>query len=586
MNGRKGAKAEAREGKRRILFAAIPAVLTVVLDVLWRMNSGFVEYSILMFLFDFIIVLGTALVILSLQKRLAVGAAAVTGLALYLYAVAWAKYDILGEAPKYNDIALIREFYYFYGPWAFAAIAAPAVVLVGLLAWNFRFDGKMLVFGVLPVVFLFQVGPYGIRALDLNRVDGSGHHYYPLPLKLGQYGAFLRSAIDHKVRKLKLLEIAEIAESAGAVIEDADLFIDRPLEAEPRRSVHVLLIESLVDPANLDRFTYSEDPIAPRFREWMTRSASRAYSPVTGNRSPDAEFEILCGLSPALDLGQVVFSDLAVSRADCLPAKLRAQGWMTMATNPVHPNQFNKKRAYGVLGFEQAYFRADFPLDDLDGSKPTDSAVYRRNLEIIAAHKAAGRRVFNFILTTSTHYPYRRDETRRPDILSVSPAHAAAHRYGNGVRYATSAAVTYVEALRELDPDGLILVLGDHAPPMGPETLNPSGRQGGLKRYETPLVIFDGRRGIVPVGRVPHYALVEFIADRLTDGRHCAARDCVYEAREALRPTVGGSFVFDRNGEGERFCPLDGASARCLAARRTTLAHLLRTYSLIGIGQE
>jgi len=255
LNGRKGAKAEAREGKRRILFAAIPAVLTVVLDVLWRMNSGFVEYSILMFLFDFIIVLGTALVILSLQKRLAVGAAAVTGLALYLYAVAWAKYDILGEAPKYNDIALIREFYYFYGPWAFAAIAAPAVVLVGLLAWNFRFDGKMLVFGVLPVVFLFQVGPYGIRALDLNRVDGSGHHYYPLPLKLGQYGAFLRSAIDHKVRKLELLEIAEIAESAGAVIEDADLFIDRPLEAEPRRSVHVLLIESLVDPANLDRFT-------------------------------------------------------------------------------------------------------------------------------------------------------------------------------------------------------------------------------------------------------------------------------------------------------------------------------------------
>jgi hypothetical protein len=583
LNRQEGAQAGAQDGTRRIVFATIPAVLTLALDVLWRANSGFAEFSALMFLLDFMIVLCAAVVILNLQKRLVMGTVAVTGLALYLYAVAWAKYAVLGEPPKVTDIGLIPEFYNFYGPWAFAAILAPGLVLTGILAWNLRFNPRMLGFVVLPLVGLFQLAPYAISTFDLSRGDKSGHHYFPLPLLMGQYGAFLHSAVDHKVRKLKFRQIAR---NAGAAAEDADLFIDRPLGVLGRRNVHVLMIESLVDPANIGRFKYSEDPVTPGFRAWMTRSASRSYSPVIGNRSPDAHFEVLCGVSAALDLGQVVFSALPFSGIDCLPAKLRAQGWTTMVTNPVDPNQFNMKRTYGALGFQQAYFRGDFPLDDLDGSNPSDAALYRRNLEIVAAHKAAGRHVFNFVLTTSTHYPFQRDETRRPDLLSVSPANAAAHRYGNGVRYATASAAHYVEALRELDPDALILVLGDHAPPLGPETHYASARQGGLQRHETPLVIFDGRRGIIPIGRVPHYALAEFIADRLTGGGHCAARECVYQGRESLRPTMWGSFVFDRHGAGGRFCPHDGAGVGCKAVRRTTLAHLLRAYSLIGIGQE
>ena len=119
---------------------------------------------------------------------------------------------------------------------------------------------------------------------------------------------------------------------------------------------------------------------------------------------------------------------------------------------------------------------------------------------------------------------------------------------------------------------------------MGPEPVIPSGDHLGLSRYETPLVIFDGRRGIVPLGRIPLYALTEFIADRLTEGRHCARRTCVHAAEEALRPTVGGGFALARHGEAAVFCAAQGVDRRCEGARKTILAHLIRVYSLIGIG--
>jgi phosphoglycerol transferase MdoB-like AlkP superfamily enzyme len=422
------------DSRRRMILAAIPAVLTVVLDMFWRGQSGFMEYSVLMFLLDFVIVFCVALVILNLQKRQILAMTVLTGMAAYLYAAAWVKYDTLGQTPRYSDLALLREFFYFYGPWVSAALAAPFVILIGLLAWNFRMNVGMLGMVVAPMIALFFLSPHAIAAFQLDRQEGSGHHYFPLPLLVGQYAAFLHSAVNYKVREQRL---SELSKHAGAEIKNADLFIDRSLGTARPRNIHVILIESLVDPAHINGFTFSSDPVAAPFRDWMNRSGSRAYSPVAGNRSPDAEFEILCGLSTALDLGQVVFSNLPIRGVDCLPAKLRQQGWLTLATNSVHPHQFNKTNAYAGLGFRRAYFRTDFPLGDLDGPNPTDAVVLKKNLEIIADQMKAGQPVFNFILTTSTHFPFFRDETRRPDVVTVSPKDDLVRRYVNGVRYAT-----------------------------------------------------------------------------------------------------------------------------------------------------
>jgi hypothetical protein len=564
-------------------FAALPAALTVVLDVFWRGQSGFTEYSALMFLLDFVIVFCAALIVLNLQKRQVLAVAALTALAAYLYALAWVKYDTLGQTPQYSDLALLREFYFFYGPWVSAALAAPPLIITGLFAWNFRMNVGMLGLVVLPMVGMYHVSPHAITEFGMDRQEGSGHHYFPLPLLVGQYAAFVHSAVNYKVRERRL---SELSKHAGPEVKNADLFIDRRLGKAQPRNVHVILIESLVDPAHINGFTFSSDPIARPFRAWMKSSRSRSYSPVAGNRSPDAEFEILCGLSTALDLGQVVFSNLPIRGVDCLPAKLRDQGWLTLATNSVHPHQFNKTKAYAALGFKRAYFRPDFPLDDLDGPNPTDSTVFKQNLKIIASHLAAERPVFNFILTTSTHFPFFRNEVRRPDVVTVSPNDDLVRSYANGVRYATASAAAYVEALRKLDPDALILLLGDHSPPLGATAFTTSERAGGLQRLETPLIIFDGRRGIVPIGRVPHFSLSAFIADRITQGRHCRERDCAYKSDQASRPIMGGSFVFKRKGEGSDFCPKADRSPKCEGVLRTSMAHMLRLFYLMGIGGD
>jgi hypothetical protein len=105
-------------------------------------------------------------------------------------------------------------------------------------------------------------------------------------------------------------------------------------------------------------------------------------------------------------------------------------------------------------------------------------------------------------------------------------------------------------------------------------------------RHETPLIVFDGRRGIVPLGRVPHFSLSAFIADKITQGRHCRARDCAYKSERPSRPVMGGSFVFNRKSAGEDFCPEGDRSPKCVGVLRTSMAHMLRLFSLMGIGGD
>jgi hypothetical protein len=356
-----------------------------------------------------------------------------------------------------------------------------------------------------------------------------------------------------------------------------------PLE---RRSVHLVVVESLMDPTWLTGFAFSPEPLSPLFARWREHVGSTAVVPVFGNRSVNTGFEILCGLPASVGPSEVVYRLVpAAHELPCLPRALAAQGFRTIATRVTSPAFYNGGTALAAAGFQERVFAADLDMSDRDGHWLSAEATLRqaeRRAASLAAEGGAAP-VFNYVVLAAGHYPYDRDKARRPDRVSVAPGDALIQDYVNGAHYNAVAVEDFVNRTTEADPRALIVVLGDHQPLLGPNyrgyraggRLPPEDDAPPLHRaamFETPLLVLDGSEA-VPLGRLPAYLLPEVILDRLSGGEYCRRNDaCEHRKPWRLRPFRDHAMEVEAHGRGERFCPTrtetlaEAAGLPCAAA--------------------
>ena len=290
-----------------------------------------------------------------------------------------------------------------------------------------------------------------------------------------------------------------------------------------RRNIHLVLLETFWDPARLKNFRFSEDPFDPRFRAWMDASrGAMALTPHFGHLTANAEFEALCGL-PATEGGAIFVNSLR-NPMPCLPRILGAMGYETQASHANTAGSWSRDRAYDLVGFARFNAARSFEIDDVDELFLADASFYRQNAAALE-RPAGAQPVFNYLVSLSSHWPYRRDKQARPDVLAVSPESADLADFANGLRYSSTAFADWVEQIRERDPDALIVAYGDHAPVMPPKQAPyiASGFDMGnhanlsdeqlLQLSGTPLIVIDGRKGVIPVGVIPVSAIPQLVLD-------------------------------------------------------------------------
>jgi hypothetical protein len=283
------------------------------------------------------------------------------------------------------------------------------------------------------------------------------------------------------------------------------------------RNVHLVLLESVWDVTALEAYRFSDDPFDPRFRAlWEAGGSSRMLTPTFGGATANAEFELLCAMPAVRDA--VVFEVALRRPVPCLPRLLREAGYHTVAVHPFEADFWSRDSAYELLGFESYRAREAFELDDLDGSYLYDGSTYSQFRRWLGA-SGDGRPRFNYVVGLSTHYPYHRDATRRPDRVRVEPAAPMLQDYANAVRYATEAFMDHAGAILAEDPDALVIAFGDHAPVLGvqPDPYRVSGLdlraaaesvdETFAKVAGTPLLVINGRQGPVSLGEVPMHRL-------------------------------------------------------------------------------
>ena len=518
-----------------------------------------------------------SMVALTFQHRSRRAAMLWTVVLLAFYGGCFAKSVILRESFTLYDLRSLGEVVSVVPPvWGLAFATVALVLSVGLLR-NLRWPGTrqagLLLLPLIAFAAAAWTVPDTVESLSLAvRPDITWNP----DLEIWRNGPLFTVARQlAKAVMLRRLLAQPIDAGATGVIRPEVLAKLAP----PRRNLHVIHLESFIDPLNFRAVQFPFDPLDGRFRRWLQEGRSVALSPTYGGQSARAELEVLCGV-PAYSLVGIEFATLTGAAMPCLPALLQQYGYRTLASVPTPAAFFNVGRAYVALGFAERYYNADFELTDLDGRYLSDAALFQQTFPRIERARARGP-IFDYVVTYSGHLPFDLNPRLRRAVFAGD---SWAVKVANAAHYNSAAAADFIEAIEARDPDAVVVAYGDHLPPLGAwdegfrdggYRLGPSGssafwESGGTDRLDeraTPLIVRRARQ-TVPLGIVPQFALPEVILDLLTDGAYCRATPCVHAASVIYRPIGSRAVYTSRDAFPQTVC--DGASAtddgRCRAA--------------------
>ncbi|WP_161809614.1 LTA synthase family protein [Stenotrophomonas terrae] len=555
-------------GWRQVLvFSAVAVIVVLLAAFAARLAVGF-SYGPAALLLDSLLLAAILTVVRWITKRNVATCALGVALAAFFITGNGIKSVLLGMPLGIADMKPALALLGVLEGGRLAAAIGGFALLLCLVVWGLWPGWRRLIWLVLlPLLGLSILGAVWLTNGDAVLAGGTGTSRVDV---LKQRGGFLYLASDavRYIRNEKVPSRSSVAHALGSVKARVSSAPANP------RNVHLILMESFWDVTTLDGFKMSADPWDPRIREWwIAGGRSGVLSPVFGGATANAEFEVLCGL-PATGGGRVVFSEGITNDLPCLPAVLRQFGYLTMASHPYKKAFWNRDTAYAKVGFEQYLPDQAFEMDDRDGMFLNDRSTLFQSLGRVNLLKK-DRPYLSYIVSLSSHYPYERDRTKRPDRIVVTPATTALANYANAVSYSTEALADYIEALREADPDALIVLFGDHAPVLdsSPDPYEIAGlRKGGAtlpngfaRLSLTPLIVIDGRNGPKAMGTQPLYELAPKISEMATAGAvSLPYADLVLHPEVRTRNFLASLLVPDKGGW--RMCGRDD-DASCEAGR-------------------
>jgi len=526
----------------------VPVVAGIALGLgLWATSrafgaiGGIADYSsVLKFEVPYLLVLFLGLTYVMRPGLWRVLIAAAPIFAIYL--TADLHYVLLHSLFKLDDLVLVPEALAVAPAWVLAAAGIGLVGWLTAFAYLLKRRGRELAapLALLAVAAAPPTAAYFAPARFLDAAQASG---YSLIDWSDRYTAAVMgrtaSLLLFAATKEKALDELALQPILADPNRDSRL-IERSLET--KRNVHILVLESLLDPTRFSAVDF-RSPVDPPGFEPLRKRLRAITAPVFGGGTAQVEFEVLCG-APALErYSSAEFNMMSGAPTPCLPNLLAGAGYRTIATQPYKPDFFNSEKAYKSLGFQEIHYPSIYAgsrgtylqFDNLEYRPPDgyifDGDLLEQNLAYVKQQIADGQPILNYVLGIYGHLPHVIDVSRHPDAIEIegldpeSQIYRAIQQY----YYRAGALAEYVRALRLIDPEGLILVTSDHVPPLdaGPNTYEELGYQlGAENEYKDNIWFFDGPR--MPDGAWPdrQYEFMDFVLDALSDGYYCLQAQC------------------------------------------------------------
>jgi phosphoglycerol transferase MdoB-like AlkP superfamily enzyme len=506
--------------------------------------------------YDYLAQLAVADVLYALSKRVWIFLVIHALLMGLLYVGNAVKISFFGGPIMPDDIFALQSLLLILNGWRFFATAIPLAAIASLILFNFSMRHWSAYLASLAVILLGITVVYK-PATVLEPLDGYfGNSVWDQRSNYVWRGATLYTLLENA----RYFAAAEVIPDADMAQQAADKLLaagrigslptatlplslavgrigSRPIatlppslavaeaEAFTPRNIHIVLLESFWDPNELKKAKYKQNPLSPEFRElWKSAGYSHALSPVFGGFTANSEFEVLCGFPVVKNA--VKFERQFLNDVPCLPHLLADKGYRTIASHPNVAVFWNRANAYKRMGFQTYWSLQDFVQDDMNREFMSDSTLYRQVLEKISGSMDAKQPVLDYIVTYFGHWNYPLSESRPDKISSPSPVEEVSN-YANTIYYKSRELMAFINELRKRDPEGIIVVFGDHLPFLGENfagyvesgvlTANRSDFTPAMfKAYvSTPMLIIDGKHGPLKVGSLPLYQVPKLLLDLL-----------------------------------------------------------------------
>jgi phosphoglycerol transferase MdoB-like AlkP superfamily enzyme len=346
----------------------------------------------------------------------------------------------------------------------------------------------------------------------------------------------LSMTLYNEARRKSMLEKTAHYRDNPFYLLDMDKVVSKIKGQQARRNVHLIVLESFLDPELLLAANFSRKPAHPEFEKIFKHKGGLSVSPVFGGSTAQAEFELLCGVPAMRELSGVEFNVFTGAKTPCLPNLLGEGGYHAIATNGHRPDFFNSTNAYEGIGFANAYYPSEyapgretyFSQGDVSVEDYMfDGDLLSQNLTFVEAwlkeHPQAP--LFNYVITMYGHTPNVINTEKRPEVVQVSgnaPADEQLQRAVNQYYYRTEAIAAFVKELVRIDPKSLIILVSDHLPPLvnGPNTYRDYNYLGKMEGYLNLNRIFFVENGrSVQYNTIHHYDVPEIILGYVTHGK-------------------------------------------------------------------
>ena len=474
-----------------------------------------------------------------------------------------------------DDIFALRSLLLILSGWKFFVLAFPLVALGGLLFLNFKLRRLHnyiggVIGGVLALTVIYQPNliVYPIDTfIGTKEWDQRSNYLWQ--------GATIHTLLE-TARYFLVADKAPDIDVARAAAKQ--LLAQHPLDNTPAtedfkpRNVHIVLLESFWDANNLKKVKFSQNPLSDEFRKlWKTANNSVALVPVFAGMTANSEFEVLCGFP--VTKNTVKFERQLLNEVPCLPRLLADKGYKTVVSHPNVPVFWNRVNAYHRVGFQTYWSEKDFELDDINREFLGDSSLYRQVLGKISSTLESKAPMLDYIVTYFGHWDYPLNESRPPQITSTSKVEEV-NGYANTTYYKSREFVEFVKNLQKSDPNGIIVAFGDHLPFLGEhfagyvesDVLKNSRGEFSDAMYKTyvstPLLIIDGQKGALKVGRLPLYQVPKLILGLLNMHQPTIMDYTMPPEKERVRPLTG--LHFDEWADGQiQVCKAPPYSLEC-----------------------
>jgi phosphoglycerol transferase MdoB-like AlkP superfamily enzyme len=540
--------------------------------------------------YDFGLNLLLALLVFSVSRRVWPFLLLQTLYFALFYVASALKIAMLGRPIMPEDVHNLGALIEILGALGWVAIALPLALLVGLLIFNLKFRARPAQAGWALLIAL----PLG-AASDPTPLSNSLDAFFGnTPWDQRENFIWRGGAVHLAQESLRALAVRRPVPTEDEVVAAiqrraaAAGSVDPLVPLGHRRNLHIVLEESFWDPTALAGAGYSADPIDPRFRAlWAESNNTQGLSPAFGGQTANAEFEVLCGF-PVNQIA-VKFEFSMLRDVPCLPRILSGLGYRTVASHPNVAGFWNRYTAYERLGFETFWAQDALDMSDRNGPFLADRSLHRQVREKLQATDD-GRPLFDYIVTIDGHWMYDAGDKRPPVLTSQSKIKEVGD-YANMLHYKTQQMMDGIEAIRRDDPDSVIVVFGDHLPMLGrkfagyvesgllPDNFGAFTKEQYDFSAGTPLLVIDGRKGPLDLGRIPMFRLPSVILRLLGEGRPTIFDLAQVPSTLIPRPLPGVMMTYQGSAPQE-LCKEDTGSATCAEAAKWLADILLIDHDL------